>query len=537
MSNARGNPGKKRYNSQPLEGASKDARNDVSEMDSDALRENNLPTWSQVAERGQAQGTTGGSMSFTTSNRFGPLAQSNSYPDKSMRSASVTSRGSRRGSKIGIEPNRGATANPDGVGTDLTYSESSLGAASVFFTPKPDGAYRDDFAIEFQQLNGRPFKGSITLKEARDVVFRDTLGFNPNLLHSIRPIFGGIPTIRFKLKEQINMDNLSGVEYFELERKVNKDRTDSISCRIMGIRGLQAAPNYDGTSNDVRWLKIENWEYAGEGERIMEWLRLYGEPLSLLGEDVLPDSDSDAGPLGNGTYSVKMKLSRDVPQFLPMHGRKIRVYFKNMNKLCTNCYGAHSRRQCTNERVPWIIYVRDFMMNNPEVPESFYGKWWEVIDKEFPGYFEDQEDQVENIRQTASFLMQHETSLLNQEQSATHNNPSDINERSTGPRTVPTRPPDRIQDSRQLSRDPRLNRQNEKSDEINELMMRGLTINEANNYVKNKREQEQLEQMMQNKGPDRQTPRGRSQHKHSTRNSTTIIGPGTSRGRGGLSFN
>ena len=110
MSNARGNPGKKRYNSQPLEGASKDARNDVSEMDSDALRENNLPTWSQVAERGQAQGTTGGSMSFATSNRFGPLAQSNSYPDKSMRSASVTSRGSRRGSKIGIEPNRGATA-------------------------------------------------------------------------------------------------------------------------------------------------------------------------------------------------------------------------------------------------------------------------------------------------------------------------------------------------------------------------------------------------------------------------------------------
>ena len=67
-------------------------------------------------------------------------------------------------------------------------------------------------------------------------------------------------TIRFKLKEQINLDNLTTVEFFDLERKVSSSRTDIISCRIMGIRGLQAEPNYDGTSNDIRWIKIENCE-------------------------------------------------------------------------------------------------------------------------------------------------------------------------------------------------------------------------------------------------------------------------------------
>ena len=156
----------------------------------------------------------------------------------------------------------------------------------------------------------------------------DILGFNPSLLHSIGPVFGGVPTIRFKLKEQINLDDLTSVEYFKLERKVNLSWTNVISCRIMGIRGLQATPKYDWTSNDLRWVKIDNCEYTLEQEEILQWLRLYGQPLSLLGEEMLPDLDSDAGPLGNGTYSLKMKLTKDIPQFLPMDGIKIWIYFK-----------------------------------------------------------------------------------------------------------------------------------------------------------------------------------------------------------------
>ena len=66
------------------------------------------------------------------------------------------------------------------------------------------------------------------------------------------------------------MDDLATVEYFDLERVVGPQRTDVISCRIMGIRGLQAAPNYDGTSNDIRWIKVENCEYSIEDDLIVE---------------------------------------------------------------------------------------------------------------------------------------------------------------------------------------------------------------------------------------------------------------------------
>ena len=518
-----GRGGKKRHSSQPLGAAAKDARpEDGGEVGLElgaaaaaAVQAGDMQTWSQVASR------RGG---FESTNRYGLLAQANSYQDKSMRSTSVSSRGSRRGSRAApstIPTTTGETgAERQEAGTqdrsDLNYSESSLGSRSKFVTPPPDGAYRDDFAIEFQQLNGKPFKGSITVKEARHDVFKNILGFNPALLHSIRPVFGGTPTIRFKLKEQINIDELTSVEYFDLERRVSTTRTDIISCRIMGIRGLQAAPNYDGTSNDVRWVKIENCEYLVEEEDILDWMRMYGEPLSLLGEDMLPDSDSEGGPLGNGTYSLKMKLVKDIPQFLPMHGRKIRIYFKNMTKMCTNCYGCHTRRQCTNERVPWIVYVRDFMKSNPDIGENFYGKWWDAVDSEFPGYFDQDIDDGQAEHQTESNEPQREVGEIPTFKNQTRAKPPIPNVQRNPPRH---------------SRDPRVQRQqqqhqqqsqSEDQDEIANLMQKGLTLTDATTYIRNKRDQQQIEQRMYNPG--------------TTGRNVTKIGP-TSTSRGGLSFN
>ena len=37
-----------------------------------------------------------------------------------------------------------------------------------------------------------------------------------------------------------------------------------------------------------------------------------------------PDSDPN-DPVGNGTYVVKMKLRKPIPQFLPISGKKLRI--------------------------------------------------------------------------------------------------------------------------------------------------------------------------------------------------------------------
>ena len=66
-------------------------------------------------------------------------------------------------------------------------------------------------------------------------------------------------------------------------------------------------------------------------------------------------------------------------------------------------------------------------------------------------------------------------------------------------------------------------------------MNKGLSLDEAKNYVKNKKEQDQLEQRMRNMST---TVRNRTDERIVERATVTKTDPGSSRGgRGGLAFN
>ena len=411
---------------------------------------------------------------------------------------------------------------------------SNMGERTIFVTPKPEGGMRDEIVIECQKLNDKPFKGTITFKEAKIAIFQNTLGYQPDLLHSIRTSFNGCPVLRFKLNNQINIDDLINVEHFELARKIpvgNTIKTDVIACRIMGIRGMQSVPNFDTSGNDIRWVKIEGCEYQLQEDQILDWLILYGEPLSSICEDIHEDSDSDAQPIGNGTYSVKMKLHKDIPQFLPMYGRRIRLYYKGISKLCTQCFGRHNRRSCANQKVPWINYIRDYMLKNEGVDEKLYGKWWEIIDKEFPGYFDqDPPQEKEPSNSTDQAMQQDQPGVNDYNLSAPHQ------QGMQAARFAPKRTDHNQQRIPGNLTQPGV--------ELSGLTARGLSLNEARSYIKDKKEQAELLKRMQKLEATLSSTHTRSAaHKpleQSTRGRrlSTQIGPsGSVKGRGGLSFN
>ncbi len=66
---------------------------------------------------------------------------------------------------------------------------------------------------------------------------------------------------------------------------------------------------------------------------------------------------------------------------LPMSGRKIKIYYRGIQKLCTNCFGRHQKRNCHSRKVLWIDYVAQFVAENPDIPDEYYGKWVEIIKK------------------------------------------------------------------------------------------------------------------------------------------------------------
>ena len=274
-----------------------------------------------------------------------------------------------------------------------TAKPDNMGEQTLFKTPKPEGSMRDVIIIEIQKINGEMFHGTITYDEASDDIFRGCLGFEDCMLHGVKFAYSNYPVVRYKLKDQIDIDELYNREHFELRRQVKTGsliRTDILSCKIRGVRNPRARfknvmndPDQDHDPN-LRWVTVEGCDYSLEEDEILVWLRMYGEVFGKLREDIHqhPGSDTNVAIVGNGNYSVKMRLDVPIPHMLPMFGKKISIYFKGEQKLCTNCFGTHHRRNCQSRKVQWIDYIKKFMRNNPNVPEEHYGKWTEIIANE-----------------------------------------------------------------------------------------------------------------------------------------------------------
>ena len=86
---------------------------------------------------------------------------------------------------------------------------------------------------------------------------------------------------------------------------------------------------------------------------------------------------------GSGVIKTRMRIDYELPQYLPMYGQKVRLYYGGIEKTCTICYcNGHVRRECTNQKRQWISYVMDYMESHPDVPVDYYGRWSKIVSDE-----------------------------------------------------------------------------------------------------------------------------------------------------------
>ena len=290
-------------------------------------------------------------------------------------------RGSQAGSVTRQEPSRIKTAYRTGLGEDSLYQ-----------TAPPEGCMRDVLTVEVQTRNRENYRGTITYTEAKYEIFMKALDLPEELLHGIKIQFGSGPTITFKLTEQIDIDTLSDVEHFEFKREVgekNEKRIEYFGCQLRGVRKRKPrtmsdiAEEQEQEERNVYDVTISGCDYSVKEEEMMEWLRVYGETFGKLSENVHREEEYPlAKPTGNGTYTVKMRLDKPIPQFLPMYGKKVRVNYRSQQTMCTNCYGRHPRKVCKSEKVPWMDYVVSFMRNNEDITNSMIGQWFDIAKEE-----------------------------------------------------------------------------------------------------------------------------------------------------------
>jgi len=106
-------------------------------------------------------------------------------------------------------------------------------------------------------------------------------------------------------------------------------------------------------------------------EQILNWMGKYGEIMSEP-MDIL---DRECPDIATGDISVIMKLHKQIPSFLPMYGKKIRVAYRGMTTVCSNCYDVgHMQIGCENERTNYLDYV-SMLMKTERFERNLFGNW------------------------------------------------------------------------------------------------------------------------------------------------------------------
>jgi hypothetical protein len=293
----------------------------------------------------------------------------------------LNARASIRGSQAG-------SVHGDGAKTRSEANRQKV-RESLYKTAPADGCMRDVITVEINTKDGEAYRGTVTYTEARYEMFGKGMDLPDDILHGIKIQFGSGPTVTYKLSEQIDVDELSSVEHFEFERTVNeygKPRKEIFGCKIKGIHQRRPYANdnqqEDEPAPNVFNVKIIGCDYSVEEEEMLEWLKMYGETFGKPNENFYYDPRPDVKPVGDGTYTVKMRIDKQIPQFLPMYGKKVKIEHRSIQILCTNCYGKHPRKVCQSPKTPWMDYVAKFMRENQDISNKMIGRWYEIAMQE-----------------------------------------------------------------------------------------------------------------------------------------------------------
>ncbi len=71
---------------------------------------------------------------------------------------------------------------------------------------------------------------------------------------------------------------------------------------------------------------------------------------------------------------VRLKLAYQIPEFLPMWGKKARVYYHGIPPFCVSCYDlGHVKNACKSETISWRDYIH--RMVDAGISKDLFGSW------------------------------------------------------------------------------------------------------------------------------------------------------------------
>jgi hypothetical protein len=71
---------------------------------------------------------------------------------------------------------------------------------------------------------------------------------------------------------------------------------------------------------------------------------------------------------------VRLKLAFQIPEFLPMWGKKARVYYHGIPPFCVSCYElGHVKNSCKSGTISWRDYIH--RLTDTGISKELFGSW------------------------------------------------------------------------------------------------------------------------------------------------------------------
>jgi hypothetical protein len=142
----------------------------------------------------------------------------------------------------------------------------------------------------------------------------------------------------------------------------------SLQGKIIGLGAGGAA-----SIGDVVTVCIGRTALEFSDAQLTRWLECFGKVEGRFNYHL------DKAGLKTDNIEVELKLSAHIPEFIPMYGRKIRVFYNGMQRQCNNCLGlGHFKADCKDNKRDWFSFVEELMESEVFEPDLF-GDWPEII--------------------------------------------------------------------------------------------------------------------------------------------------------------
>jgi len=181
-----------------------------------------------------------------------------------------------------------------------------------------------------------------------------------------RPFTLGFSRFVYRLSQPVSLAALIDNPFFYFKREFAAD-TVIYNCKVLdltlipqAIKGSEVTVYVKYTHGEVAKCQIDSW-MSLYGTIIEESKYLISLSLNnSLTKLVMSVSFAVSAATGVKTdnYSVRLRLTFQIPEFLPIFGKKARVYYHGMPLFCGGCHSVgHLKVDCRQDHTDWYFFA------------------------------------------------------------------------------------------------------------------------------------------------------------------------------------